>query len=79
MLVIAGAPDVGWQRDDTLFHHRVKSPDTQLRVLREVTAIQASITDPALAVQQIDEVFNAVGKHRARGSSRSLGISRSPT
>lgn len=67
MLVIAGAPDVGWQRDDTLFHHRVKSPDTQLRVLREVTAIQASITDPALAVQQIDEVFNAVGKHSRPG------------
>lgn len=62
VLVVAGAPEVRWQEADVLFHHRVKSSETQLRVYREVTAVQASITDADYAVQQIDEVLDVVRK-----------------
>ncbi len=67
LLVIAGAPDAGWQRGDALFHHRVKTPETQLRMLREVTAAQASIIDPASAVRQIDDVLNVIERHSRPG------------
>jgi indolepyruvate decarboxylase len=60
VLVVAGAPDVGWQEADVLFHHRVKSAETQLRVYREVTACQASITSPEYAVEQMDEVLDTI-------------------
>jgi indolepyruvate decarboxylase len=60
VLVFAGAPEVRWQEADVLFHHRVKSSETQLRVYREVTAAQASITDVDYAVEQIDEVLDTV-------------------
>jgi indolepyruvate decarboxylase len=67
VLVIAGAPDVGWQQADLLFHHRVKSPETQLRVYREVTVAQASVSSPDHAIEQIDEVLAAVRKHSRPG------------
>ncbi|MBX7105746.1 MAG: hypothetical protein K1X57_16810 [Gemmataceae bacterium] len=67
VLVLAGAPEVGWQVGDTLFHHRVKSPATQLRVMREVTVAQASILDPTHAVEAIDEVFDAIRRHSRPG------------
>jgi indolepyruvate decarboxylase len=63
LLVVAGAPDVHWQEADLLFHHRVKSPDSQLRVYREVTQIQASLTRPENAADQIDEVMDTI--HRS--------------
>lgn len=66
VLVIAGAPDVGHQRD-AMFHHRVKTADTQLRVLREVTVAQASITEAASAVRQIEEVFDQVKRYSRPG------------
>lgn len=67
LLVIAGAPEVGWQKADSLFHHRVKSPDTQLRVMREVTAAQASITDAGAAPRQIDETIDAIRRYSRPG------------
>jgi indolepyruvate decarboxylase len=67
VLVLAGAPEVGWQEGDTLFHHRVKSPATQLRVMREVTVAQASILDPTHAVEAIDEVFEAIRRYSRPG------------
>jgi indolepyruvate decarboxylase len=60
VLVIAGAPDVCWQEADVLFHHRVKNAETQLRVYREVTAAQASITSADHAIEQIDEVLDTI-------------------
>jgi indolepyruvate decarboxylase len=67
VLIIAGAPDVHWQEADLLFHHRVKSHETQLRVFQEVTVAQTSITNPASAAQQIDEVLAAVRRHSRPG------------
>lgn len=67
VLVMAGAPEVGWQKADALFHHRVKTPDTQLRVYREVTAAQASITDAGSAVEQIDAVFDVIRRQSRPG------------
>jgi indolepyruvate decarboxylase len=67
VLVISGAPEVRWQEADILFHHRVKSPDTQLRVYREVTAAQASITHADYAVEQIDEVIDTVRRQSRPG------------
>ncbi len=67
VLVISGAPEVRWQEADILFHHRVKSPDTQLRVYREVTAAQACITNAEDAVEQIDEVIDAVRRQSRPG------------
>ena len=60
VLVIAGAPDVRWQKADVLFHHRVKNAESQIRIYREVTAAQASITNADHAVEQIDEVFDTI-------------------
>lgn len=67
VLVISGAPEVRWQEADILFHHRVKSPDTQLRVYREVTAAQACITHAEYAVEQIDEVINTIRRQSRPG------------
>jgi len=67
VLVVAGAPEVGWQQSNLLFHHRVKSHETQLRVYREVTVAQASVTNAAHAVEQIDEVLAAVRTYSRPG------------
>lgn len=67
VLVVAGAPDVLWQKANMLFHHRVKSHDTQLRVLREVTVAQASITSADEAVGQINSVLEAIRRHSRPG------------
>lgn len=67
VLIVAGAPEVGWQKGDVMFHHRVKTPATQLRVMSEVTVAQASIIDADSAVQQIDDVLDAIRRHSRPG------------
>jgi TPP-dependent 2-oxoacid decarboxylase len=67
VLVVSGAPDVHWQETGMLFHHRVKSHETQLRVFREVTVAQASITSPEYAIEQIDEVLEAMRRSSRPG------------
>ncbi len=67
VLVVAGAPQVQWRETDTLFHHRVKSPDTQLRVYQEVTIAQASINEPTRAAAEIDRLIALVRKHSRPG------------
>ncbi|MCS6859212.1 MAG: thiamine pyrophosphate-binding protein [Abditibacteriales bacterium] len=67
VLVVSGAPEVRWQQADILFHHRVKSPDTQWHVYREVTAAQARITHAEYAVEQIDEVLDTIRRQSRPG------------
>jgi len=67
VLVIAGAPQVQWRESDALFHHRVKSPDTQLRVYGEVTVAQASIQGATQAAEEIERVLAAVRRFSRPG------------
>ncbi len=67
VLVVSGAPEARFQESDVLFHHRVKSPFTQLNVYREVTAAQASITHPEYAAEQIDEVLDRMRRQSRPG------------
>ncbi|HEU4754494.1 MAG TPA: thiamine pyrophosphate-binding protein, partial [Armatimonadota bacterium] len=60
LLVLSGAPEVFPRRRDTLFHHRVKGYDTQLRVFQEVTEASAVLDDPRTAAYEIDRVLDAV-------------------
>src|SRR5688572_10198775 len=60
VLVVSGAPEVQGRRIDALFHHRVKSYDSQLNVYREVTGAAAALNDPAVAVEAIDAVLDVV-------------------
>ena len=60
VLVVSGAPEVEGRRIDALFHHRVKSYDSQLNVYREITGAAAALNDPATAAGAIDQVLDAV-------------------
>ncbi len=60
VVVVSGAPEVQGRRIDTLFHHRVKSYDSQLNVYREITGAAAALNDPAVAAEAIDQVLDIV-------------------
>ncbi|MBI3911288.1 MAG: thiamine pyrophosphate-binding protein [Armatimonadetes bacterium] len=60
MLVLSGAPEVRSRRPEVLFHHRVKSYESQHRVYQEVTEASAVLQDPRTAAYEIDRVLDTV-------------------
>lgn len=54
VVVISGAPGFGERAGDAKLHHRVKSFDTQLRVMAEVTAMAVRLDDPTTASRDIE-------------------------
>jgi indolepyruvate decarboxylase len=59
VLVVSGAPEA-LARREVLFHHLVKSYETQHRVYQEVTEASAVLNDPRTAAYDIDRVLHAV-------------------
>jgi len=57
VLVLTGAPEVKFRNPNMLFHHRVKTFETQHNVYREVTASSAVINDESTAIHDIDRVI----------------------
>jgi indolepyruvate decarboxylase len=60
VLVVSGAPEVQGRRIDALFHHRVKSYESQLNVYREVTGAAVALNDAAIAAEAIDAVLDSI-------------------
>ncbi len=60
VVVVSGAPEVEGRRIDALFHHRVKSYDSQLNVYREITGAAAALNHPDVAAEAIDQVLDTV-------------------
>lgn len=60
VLVLTGAPEAPFRRPNTLFHHRVKSPETQYRVYQEVTEASAVLHDARMAAFEIDRVLHTI-------------------
>ena len=60
VLVVSGAPEALTRRRDALFHHLVKSYETQHRVYQEVTEASAVLNDPRTAACEIDRVLHTV-------------------
>lgn len=67
VLVITGAPELRTRRPDVLFHHRVKSYETQLRVYQEITEAAAILDDPRTAAWEIDRVLHVIRTHSRPG------------
>lgn len=60
VLVVSGAPEVQGRRSDALFHHRVKTYESQLNVYREITGAAVALNDPLVAAEAIDHVLRIV-------------------
>ena len=67
VVVVSGAPEVQGRRVDALFHHRVKSFESQFNVFREVTGAAVALNDPAVAAEAIDHVLEVVLRTKRPG------------
>jgi indolepyruvate decarboxylase len=57
VIVVSGAPEVQGRRIDALFHHRVKTYESQLNVYREITGAAVALNDPLAAAEAIEHVL----------------------
>jgi len=57
VVVVSGAPGLSEQSDRAMLHHLVKSFDTQMRVMAEVTAMTVRLEDPSTAARDIAEAI----------------------
>jgi TPP-dependent 2-oxoacid decarboxylase len=62
LLIVSGGPEMVFRRGqhDVHLHHTVKTYESQLHILREVTADAAILDDPATAPETIDRVLRTV-------------------
>ncbi|MFN3648277.1 MAG: alpha-keto acid decarboxylase family protein [Armatimonadota bacterium] len=60
VLVLSGAPEARSRLGEVLFHHRVKSVETQHRVYQEITEASAVLNDPRRAAYEIDRVLDVI-------------------
>jgi len=67
VLVLSGAPDTKFRSQKAQLHHCVKSFDSQLRVMEEVTESQALLDNPKTAQEQIDKVLGTIKKRSRPG------------
>ncbi len=67
LLVVCGGPEMRYRRPDIYLHHVVKSHDSQLRMMQEVTVDGAILGDPTRAAETIDRVLANVLRHRRPG------------
>lgn len=65
VVVIAGSPGLAEREGDPLLHHKVKSFDTGLRVMEDVTALAVELDDPETAPRIIAEAF-AMARRESR-------------
>lgn len=62
LLVISGSPDTKFRNRKAELHHCVKSFDSQLNVMAEVTESHALIANPKTAQEEIDRVLTTTRK-----------------
>lgn len=62
LLVISGSPDTKFRNRKAELHHCVKSFDSQLKVMAEVTESHALIANPKTAQEEIDRVLTTTRK-----------------
>ncbi|RMF86499.1 MAG: thiamine pyrophosphate-binding protein, partial [Nitrospinota bacterium] len=67
VLVISGAPEMQGRKLDVLFHHRVKTFESQLNVYKAVTGSAVALTDAASAGEEIDRVLAEVLRTKRPG------------
>ena len=67
VVVISGAPGMRERFDNPLLHHRVKDFRTQAEVFRRICCAETELTEPHLAMREIDRVLAAVVRHRRPG------------
>ena len=53
VVVIAGSPGLAEREGDPLLHHKVKSFDTGLRVMEDVTALAVDLDDPDTGKEEL--------------------------
>lgn len=58
MVIISGGPGVHERRKYTYLHHKVKSYETQGRVMSEITALSVIIDNPLTAYREIDRALD---------------------
>ena len=59
VIVISGGPGIGERSRDALLHHKIRSFESQLVALAEMTCASAIIDDPETAQREIDRVLAA--------------------
>ena len=67
VLVISGSPGTNEQKKNRLLHHKVKEFNTQYRVFQELTVASAVLDNPNTALDQIDQVLNAIIDYKRPG------------
>lgn len=67
LLVISGSPDTKFRSQKAELHHCVKSFESQLKVMAEVTESHALITNPKTACEEIDRVISTTRKRSRPG------------
>lgn len=67
VVVISGAPGLRERFNNPLLHHRVKDFRTQFEVFRRLCVAATDLTDPTMALREIDRVLEAVVRYRRPG------------
>ncbi len=67
VVVISGAPGLRERFNNPLLHHRVKDFRTQFDVFRRLCVAATDLSDPAMALREIDRVLEAVVRYRRPG------------
>src|SRR3954465_15562792 len=59
VVVISGAPGMKEREKNPLLHHKVRDFDTQKKVFEQLTVASTVLSDPQIALQEIDRVRHA--------------------
>ena len=59
VIVISGAPGLKEQVKNPLLHHKVRDFDTQKKIFDQITVASTILSDPQLAVPEIDRLLSA--------------------
>ncbi len=60
LLLLSGAPGVAERASDPMLHHRVKSFDTQMTIMSDLTCAQAVLNSRHTAADEIDRVIRQI-------------------
>src|SRR3954468_23576360 len=64
VVVISGAPGISEREKNPLLHHKVREFDTQKKVFEQLTVASTVLSDPQIALQEIDRVLNAALRYK---------------
>src|SRR5580704_8559239 len=64
VVVISGAPGLRERFNNPLLHHKVRDFGTQLEVFQKLCVATTELSDPAIALREIDRVLVACQRHK---------------